>query len=60
MLDQLESPLQEVGLGVDQPVAEWLLALFDQAALDAERPANHPRKRKRQKQSKQQPKRRRK
>jgi hypothetical protein len=60
MLDQLESPLQEVGLGVDQPVAEWILALFDQAALDAERPANHPRKRKRQKQSKQQPKRRRK
>jgi hypothetical protein len=38
MLEQLDSPaLGLFGLGVDQPMAEWLAALATQAALDAPR-----------------------
>jgi hypothetical protein len=47
MLEQLESPaLESFGLGVDQPVAEWLMALSEQASLDTTRPGGRAAKRK--------------
>jgi len=60
MAEQLESPaLESFELGVDQPVAEWLMALYEQAALDTSRPGQAA-KRKKDRRAKQQPTRRRK
>jgi len=60
-LDQLESPaLEAFELDVDQPVAEWLMALAEQASLDASRPDTQPNKRKHKRRTKQQHTRRRK
>jgi hypothetical protein len=60
MLDQLQSPLQAFGLGIDQPVAEWLMALFEQASVDPSRPGSQAAKRKNRRRAKQQHTRRRK
>ena len=58
MAQQLESPaLESFELGVDQPVAEWLVALYEQAALDTSRPGQAA-KRKKHRRAKQQPTRR--
>ena len=59
--EQLESPtLQSFELGVDQPVAEWLMALYEQAALDTPQPGAPAAKRKKHRRAKQQHTRRRK
>jgi len=61
MAEQLESPaLQSFELGVDQPVAEWLMALYEQAALDTPQPGAPAAKRKKRRRAKQQHTRRRK
>jgi hypothetical protein len=61
MAEQLESPaLQSFDLGVDQPVAEWLMALYEQASLDTPRPGGQAAKRKNRQRAKQQHTRRRK
>ena len=60
-LGQLDSPaLKSFGLGVDQPVAEWLMALHEQASLDTALPSGQAAKRKHQRRAKQQQTRRRK
>jgi len=49
MAEQLESPaLESFGLGVDQPVAEWLMALYEQASVGTPRPGGQAAKRKKQ------------
>ena len=61
MAEQLESPaLESFELNVDQPVAEWLMALYEQAAPDTPRPDRQASKRNKQRRPKQQPTRRRK
>jgi hypothetical protein len=61
MAEQLESPaLESFALAVDQPVAEWLMALYEQAALDTRMPDRQAAKRKKPRRAKQQPTRRRK
>jgi hypothetical protein len=61
MAEQLESPaLQSSELGVDQPVAEWLMALYEQASLDTPRPGGQAAKRKNRRRATQQHTRRRK
>ncbi len=61
VLDQLQSPaLGLFGLGVDQPMAEWLGALFEQASLDTTPTRSSTSKRKQQRRAKQQQARRRK
>jgi len=61
MTEQLESQgLATFELGVDQPVAEWLMALYEQAALDTPQPGAPAAKRKKQRRAKHQHTRRRK
>ena len=61
MLEQLESPaLESFELGVDQPVAEWLMALYEQAAFDTPKPGGQAPKRKNRRRASQQHSRRRK